>query len=73
LQVVGFDKIPDRGGAVIVYYHGAMPIDYMFLMAKTLQEKNRIILSVVDRYMIWVPGFEMLSAGFGCFAGSRKV
>jgi len=71
--VKGFDKIPSRGGAVLVYYHGAIPIDYMFIMAKTLLEKDRLILSVVDKYMIWVPGFEMLSAGFGCFAGGRKV
>ena len=44
----------------------------MFILAKTVLEKKRLILSIVDRFMIWIPGFEMLSAGFGCFAGTRK-
>eukprot|EP00095_Tigriopus_kingsejongensis_P003625 snap_masked-scaffold49_size462716-processed-gene-3.20 protein:Tk03625 transcript:snap_masked-scaffold49_size462716-processed-gene-3.20-mRNA-1 annotation:"transmembrane protein 68-like isoform x1" len=71
-RVEGFEKIPDRGGAVIVYYHAAIPIDYIFLSAKLLLEKKRMIRSIVDKYMIWVPGFEMLACGFGCFAGTRQ-
>ena len=69
----GFDNIPVRGGAVLVYYHAAIPLDYMFLVANLILERHRLVRSIVDKYMIWMPGFEMLSAGFGAFAGSRKV
>ena len=70
-SVKGFHKIPRKSGAVIVYYHGSIPIDYMLLNSKVMLELNRPLLSVVDRYMILFPGFEMLSAGLGCFSGTR--
>ena len=55
----------------MVYYHGAIPLDYIFLVSETLLQKGRMLRSIVDKYVIWLPGFEMMSAGMGCFAGSR--
>lgn len=71
-NVDGFEKIPERGGAVIVYYHAAIPIDYIYLASKLMLKRKRLIRSIVDKYVIWIPGFEMLAAGFGCFAGTRE-
>lgn len=52
-SVNGFEKIPEKGGAVLVYYHGAIPLDYIFLVSEILTNKNRMILSIVDKFMIW--------------------
>jgi hypothetical protein len=35
-EVVNFDHIPDEGGAVIVYYHGVIPVDYLLLVSKII-------------------------------------
>ena len=42
-QFIGMSNIPNTGPAVIVYYHGAIPIDYALLLSRTLVEKKRII------------------------------
>jgi hypothetical protein len=44
-QIVGLDHVPDEGAAVIVYYHGAIPIDYAFLLSRILLQKKRIVRS----------------------------
>ena len=45
-EVVGLDKIPETGPALLLYYHGALPLDYYYLVAKTVLLKRRIIHSV---------------------------
>ncbi len=57
---------------MLVYYHGAIPMDYIFLASELLLSRGRHPRSVMDRFMIWMPFFSMLR-GFGCFAGSREV
>uniref|UniRef100_A0A3Q3NML9 Transmembrane protein 68 n=1 Tax=Labrus bergylta TaxID=56723 RepID=A0A3Q3NML9_9LABR len=32
-EIHGMEKIPDKGPALIVYYHGAIPIDYYYFLA----------------------------------------
>ena len=32
-EVVGLDNIPESGPALIVYYHGALPMDYIYLVS----------------------------------------
>jgi hypothetical protein len=44
-QTSGLENIPDEGPAILVYYHGAIPIDYAFLVSKILLEKRRIVRS----------------------------
>ncbi len=33
-EVEGLENIPDRGPAMIIYYHGALPVDYYYLVMK---------------------------------------
>ena len=33
-EVKGLENIPADGGALIVYYHGALPVDYYYFVAK---------------------------------------
>ena len=33
-EVKGMENVPADGGALIVYYHGALPVDYYYFVAK---------------------------------------
>ena len=37
----GRENIPDTGPALILYYHGAIPVDYFYLVADTFLQKRR--------------------------------
>ena len=39
-EVQGLENIPDEGPAMIIYYHGALPVDYYYLVAKVRNEKQ---------------------------------
>ncbi len=45
----GFENIPSRGGAMLVWYHGNLPIDYLGLLAEVQLKHGRVVQSVVDR------------------------
>lgn len=67
---MGLEKIPDDGPALLVYYHGALPLDYYYLVAKCVLHKRRIIHSVVDSFLFHVPGFGILLNAFYCTPGT---
>ena len=53
-EVQGWENIPDDGPALIVYYHGAVPIDYYQLVGHCILKKRRVIHSVVDTFLFKV-------------------
>lgn len=55
-EVEGFENLPETGPALIVYYHGALPIDYYYLVSKCFLHKKRLLHSVVDRFFFHIPG-----------------
>nr|XP_033789539.1 transmembrane protein 68 isoform X7 [Geotrypetes seraphini] len=55
-EIYGLEKIPDEGPALIVYYHGAIPVDYYYFLAKLIIHKGRICHSVGDHFLFKVPG-----------------
>eukprot|EP00093_Oithona_nana_P012897 12897.XXX_79771_81189_1 [CDS] Oithona nana genome sequencing. len=71
-EIKGFEKIPETGGALIVYYHGPIPLDYMALLVRTYLEKGRLIRSVMDRNLIMMPGAETFFRTFGFMPGGRE-
>lgn len=56
--MVGIENIPEskEGGALLVFYHGAIPIDYYYILAKTVLIKKRCIRSVGDHFLFKIPG-----------------
>lgn len=42
-EVVGMENLPKDGAALIVYYHGAIPIDMYYLVAKVCIEQDRSV------------------------------
>jgi len=69
-EVVGLEKIPDVGPALLVYYHGALPLDYYYLVAKVCLLKKRVIHSVVDNFLFHIPGLSVLLSSFSGTPGT---
>ncbi|XP_013382530.1 transmembrane protein 68 [Lingula anatina] len=63
-EVIGLDKIPSEGPALLVYYHGAIPIDIYYLIAKCILHKNRQLQAVGDRFLFHIPGWKLLMEVF---------
>ena len=55
-EVIGLDKIPADGPALLIYYHGALPVDVYYLVAKLLLLKDRQVRAVGDRFLFRIPG-----------------
>lgn len=55
-EIHGMEKIPDMGPALIVYYHGAIPIDYYYFLASVIIQKGRTCHSVADHFIFKIPG-----------------
>nr|XP_046215867.1 transmembrane protein 68-like [Oncorhynchus gorbuscha]XP_046215868.1 transmembrane protein 68-like [Oncorhynchus gorbuscha]XP_046215869.1 transmembrane protein 68-like [Oncorhynchus gorbuscha] len=71
-EIHGMEKIPDEGAALIVYYHGAIPIDYYYFLANVIIQKGRIVHSVADHFLFKVPGFKLLLEVFSVIHGPQQ-
>lgn len=54
-EVHGMEKIPE-GPALIIFYHGAIPIDFYYFMAKIFIHKGRTCRVVADHFVFKIPG-----------------
>ncbi|KAL1280382.1 hypothetical protein QQF64_014982 [Cirrhinus molitorella] len=71
-EIHGLEKIPDEGPALIVYYHGAIPIDYYYFLATVIIQKGRTCHSVADHFLFKVPGFKLLLEVFSVIHGPQE-
>jgi len=60
-EISGFEKIPEEGPALIVYYHGALPIDLYYLIANVILHKRRCLRAVGDRFLFIIPGIVLIA------------
>ncbi|XP_078072311.1 DGAT1/2-independent enzyme synthesizing storage lipids isoform X2 [Mustelus asterias] len=71
-EVHGLEKIPNAGPALIVYYHGAIPVDYYYFLAKVIIHKGRTCHSVADHFLFKLPGFKLLLEVFSVMHGPQE-
>ncbi|XP_035783024.1 transmembrane protein 68-like isoform X1 [Anopheles albimanus] len=69
-EVTGLEHLPEHGSALIIYYHGALPIDMYYLTAETMLKRNRLIHTVGDRFLDKIPGWRLVSRVMKVTAGS---
>jgi len=70
-EVHGLDNLPPDGyGALLVYYHGALPVDYYFFLAWMTVHRQRTPLSVVDLFLFKIPGMGTILKMFRCTPGT---
>ena len=55
-EVQGLEHIPAEGPVLIVFYHGALPIDFYYLFAKIWLYRNRRVRVVADNFVFKIPG-----------------
>jgi 1-acyl-sn-glycerol-3-phosphate acyltransferase len=72
-QVEGMENRPTEGPALIVYYHGAIPLDYYYLLAKCILYKRRLIQAVGDRFLFSIPGWKLMMEVFHVFPGTIQT
>ncbi|CAF1072952.1 unnamed protein product [Adineta steineri] len=59
-EVEGLENIPSTGPVLIIFYHGALPIDFYYLFAKIWLYRNRRIRVVADKFVFKIPGLGAL-------------
>lgn len=55
-EVCGLENIPNDTPALIIYYHGAVPVDVYYFLSKVMLFKNRMVHTVADRFLFKIPG-----------------
>jgi len=53
---MGVEKLPDDGPALLIYYHGALPLDMYYILARLLLVKKRRLRNVAATFMFQIPG-----------------
>ncbi|XP_049278541.1 transmembrane protein 68-like [Anopheles funestus] len=69
-EVTGLENLPETGPALLIYYHGALPIDMYYLTADTMLKRNRLIHTVGDRFLDHIPGWRLVSRVMKVTSGS---
>ncbi|KFB41384.1 AGAP013284-PB-like protein [Anopheles sinensis] len=69
-EVSGLENLPEDGPALIIYYHGALPIDMYYLTAETMLKRNRLIHTIGDRFLDRIPGWRLVSRVMNVTSGS---
>ncbi|XP_049681748.1 transmembrane protein 68-like isoform X2 [Accipiter gentilis] len=54
-ELHGVENLPE-GPGILVYYHGAIPIDYLYFLSRLFLWKKRLCLSVADHFVFRLPG-----------------
>ena len=65
--------IPRDRPALIVYYHGFIPIDAFYFGAWYYQRHGVLIRALADRLIFEIPGLAQLATAMGAFSGTREA
>ncbi|KAK0069383.1 transmembrane protein 68 [Biomphalaria pfeifferi] len=69
-EVEGLQHIPDQGPALIIYYHGVLPVDLYYVTTSIILEKNRLIHLVGDKFLFHIPGWQTMMEVFNVTPGT---
>ncbi|VIO86648.1 Uncharacterized protein BM_BM14788 [Brugia malayi] len=63
-EIKGLENVPNEGSALLVYYHGTLPIDVYYVIAKCMLHKKRTLHCVGDKFIFKIPGWGMICKVF---------
>lgn len=72
-EVSGLEYLPREGPALIVYYHGAIPIDMYYFVARVCLEHDRLVHTVADRFLFKLPGWGIISEAMKVCPGTVQT
>ncbi|KAM7124085.1 LOW QUALITY PROTEIN: DGAT1/2-independent enzyme synthesizing storage lipids-like [Ciconia maguari] len=70
-ELHGVENLPE-GPGILVYYHGAIPVDYLYFLSRLFLWKKRLCLSVADHFVFRLPGLKLLLEVTGVMPGTRE-
>ncbi|XP_068022829.1 DGAT1/2-independent enzyme synthesizing storage lipids-like isoform X2 [Melanerpes formicivorus] len=70
-ELHGVENLPE-GPGIVVYYHGAIPIDYLYFLSRLFLWKKRLCLSVADHFVFRLPGLKLLLEVTGVMPGTKE-
>jgi 1-acyl-sn-glycerol-3-phosphate acyltransferase len=59
-EIVGFENLPADKRALVVYYHGVIPVDYYYLSARYSIKYKRTIWTIAANFLFKTPGLRGL-------------
>jgi len=68
-EVFGDEHIPAHGPALVVAYHGLVPLDGVYFVLHHYLKSGRVIRGLTDRYLYPVPGFNWFFRTMGTIPG----
>ncbi|KAF7246262.1 Transmembrane protein 68 [Varanus komodoensis] len=71
-ELHGIENLPE-GSGLIIYYHGAIPLDYIFFIARLYLVQKRLCHSVVDRFAKKFPGYQILFEKLSMITGTKEA
>jgi len=71
--IEGFERIPDRGGALLILNHGLFSIDPFLLGLELWTRKRRLLRALTDRRVYKVPYVRELYRKIGVVEGDRDT
>ncbi|KAJ7338830.1 hypothetical protein JRQ81_012732 [Phrynocephalus forsythii] len=71
-ELHGTENLPD-GPALLIYYHGAIPVDYMYFLTSYFVLKRRCCYSIADDFLFKFPGVGSLTAMMCIIPSSKEV
>ncbi|XP_022910760.1 DGAT1/2-independent enzyme synthesizing storage lipids isoform X2 [Onthophagus taurus] len=72
-EVTGLDNLNNNEPGLIIYYHGAIPIDLYYFITKVLLFKNRLVHTVADYFLFKIPGFSIIAEGMNVIPGTVQT
>ncbi|XP_048363939.1 transmembrane protein 68-like isoform X1 [Sphaerodactylus townsendi] len=69
-EVIGMENLPE-GPGIIIYYHGAIVVDYLLLVAQIYIQTGKSTCSVVHHLTAQMPGIQLLLKMIGCKNANR--
>lgn len=60
-EVLGMENIPKDESVLFVYYHGTIPIDIYYFIAKVLLLNSKLVHTVADRFLFKFPGWPIIA------------
>lgn len=69
-EVQGMEKLPLNEPAFIVYYHGTLPLDAYYFVARHIIERDRNPIPIIDRFVFHTPGLQRMIHLSGAIEGS---
>ncbi|XP_032078835.1 transmembrane protein 68-like [Thamnophis elegans] len=70
-ELHGIENIPD-GPGLIIYYHGAVPMDYLCFLAKIFILKRKCCYSIADDCVFIFPGVQALAGVTGIIQNKKE-